>query len=173
MSYMIWLLSLPPVAILLPVSTYILQTKGSKLLSSAQSLSRVRLFATPWTAALQASLSISNSQSLLKLLSIESVMPFNHLILYRPLLLLPLIFPSIMAFSKESVLCIRWPKYWSFSFSICLPMNIQDWSPLGSPCGARDSQESSPTTQFKSINSSVLSFIYGPTLTSIHDYWNV
>ena len=126
MSYMIWLLSLPPVAILLPVSTYILQTKGSKLLSSAQSLSRVRLFATPWTAALQASLSISNSQSLLKLLSIESVMPFNHLILYRPLLLLPLIFPSIMAFSKESVLCIRWPKYWSFSFSICLPMNIQD-----------------------------------------------
>ena len=81
-------------------------------------LSRIRLFATPWTAAHQASLSITNSQSLLKLMSIESVMPSNHLILYCPLLLLPSIFPNIRVFSKESVLHIRWPKYWSFSFSI-------------------------------------------------------
>ena len=86
--------------------------------SSVQSLSRVRLFATPWTAAHQASLSINNSRSLLKLMSIESVMPSNHLILCHPLLLLPSIFPSIKIFSKESVLHIMWPKYWSFSFSI-------------------------------------------------------
>ena len=82
--------------------------------TSVQSLSRVRLFATPWTTARQASL----SQSLLKLMSIESVMPSNHLILCHPLLLLPSIFPSIRVFSSESVLLIRWPKYWSFSFSI-------------------------------------------------------
>ena len=85
---------------------------------SVQSLSRVQLFATLRTIAHQASLSITNPQSLLKLISIESVMPSNHLILCRPLLLLPSIFPSIRVFSKESVLCIRWPKYWSFSFSI-------------------------------------------------------
>ena len=78
----------------------------------------VRLLATPWTAARQASLSITNSQSLLKFTSIESVMPSNHLILCRPLLILPLIFPSIWVFSNESYLHIRWPKYWSFSFSI-------------------------------------------------------
>ena len=86
--------------------------------SSVQLLSRVRLFVTPWTAAHQASLSITNCQSLLKLMSIESVMPFNHLILGCPLLLLPLIFPSIRVFSNESALHIRWPKYWSFSFKI-------------------------------------------------------
>ena len=85
---------------------------------SVQSLSCVRLFVTPWTAAHQASLSISNSLSLLKLMSIESVMPFNHLILCRPLLLLPSVFPSIRVFFNESVLPIRWPTYWSFSFSI-------------------------------------------------------
>ena len=85
--------------------------------SSVQLLSRVRLFATPWTAARQASLSIANSQSLLKLMSIESVMPSNHLILCCALLL-PSILPSIRVFSKESVLCLRWPKYWSFSFTI-------------------------------------------------------
>ena len=85
--------------------------------SSVQSLSRVRLFVTPWTAAYQASLSIANSRSLLKLMSIESMMPSNHLILCHPLLL-PSFFPSIRVFSNESVLCIRWPKYWSFSFSI-------------------------------------------------------
>ena len=86
--------------------------------SLVQSLSHVRLFLTPWTAALQASLSITNSQSLLKLMSIGSVIPSNHLILCRPLLPLPSIFPSIRVFSNESVLLIRWPKYWSFSFSI-------------------------------------------------------
>ena len=86
--------------------------------SSVQLLSRVQLFATPWTAACQASLSITISQSLLKLMSIRSVMPSNHLILCHPLLLLPATFPRIRVFSKESVLCIRWPKYWSFSFSI-------------------------------------------------------
>ena len=87
-------------------------------ISSVQSLSRVPLFSTPWTAARQASLSITNSQSLLKLMSIELVMPFNHFILCRPLLFLPSIFPNIRVFSNESVLHIRWPKYWSFSFSI-------------------------------------------------------
>ena len=86
--------------------------------NSVQSLSRVQLFATPWTAAYQASQSIANSRSLLKLMSIESVMPSSHLILCCPLLLLPSIFPSISVFSKESVLRIRWLKYWSFSFSI-------------------------------------------------------
>ena len=86
--------------------------------SSVQLLSRVQLFATPWTTARQASLSITNSQSLLKLMSIESVMPSNHLILFHPLLLLPSIFPSIRVFSNESVLSIMWPKYWSFSFNI-------------------------------------------------------
>ena len=86
--------------------------------SSVQSLSHVQLFATSWTAACQASLSITNSQSLLKLMSIESMMPSNQLILCHPLLLLPSIFPSIRVLSNGTVLCIRWPKYWSFSFSI-------------------------------------------------------
>ena len=88
------------------------------IFSSVQSLSRVWLFATPWTAACQASLYITNSRSLPKLISIESVMPSKHLILCHPLLLLPSIFPSIRVFSNESVLRIRWPKYWSFSFTI-------------------------------------------------------
>ena len=100
-------------------------------LSSVHSLSRVRLFAIPWTAARQASLSITNSWSLLKLMSIESVMPSSHLILCHPLLLLPPIPPRIRVFSNELTPCMRWPKYWSFSFSISLPMNTQDWSPLG------------------------------------------
>ena len=86
--------------------------------SSVQSLSHVQLFSTPWTAARQASLSITNSRSLPKFMSIESVMPSSHLILCRPLLLLPSIFPSIRVFSNESALCIRWPKYWSFSFNL-------------------------------------------------------
>ena len=88
------------------------------MIGSVQSLSRVQLFATPWTAACQASLSIINSQSLLNLMSIMSVMPFNHFILYCPLLLSPSIFPSIRVFSNESTLRITWPKYWSFSLSI-------------------------------------------------------
>ena len=99
---------------LLCESTYIIRV--CSLFSSVQSLSRVQLFATPWTAARQASLSMTNCWSLLKFKSIELVMPSNHLILCRPLLL-PSIFPSIRAFSKESVLHIRWPKYWSFSIS--------------------------------------------------------
>ena len=86
--------------------------------SSVESLSSVPLFATPWTVARQASLSITNSQSLLKLMSIESVMPSSHLNFCHPLLLSPSIFPSIRVFSNESALCIRWPKYWSFSFNI-------------------------------------------------------
>ena len=95
-----------------------MQLAHSKALSSVQSLSHVRLFATLWTTARQASLSITNSRSLPKFMSIEMVMPSNHLILCRPLLLLPSIFPSISVFSSESALCIRWPKYWSFSFNI-------------------------------------------------------
>ena len=89
------------------------------------------LTVTPWTAACQTSLSITNSQSLLKLMSIKSMMPSNHLILCCPLLLPPSIFPSIRVISNKSVLHIRWPKYWSFSFSISPPMKIQDWFPLG------------------------------------------
>ena len=143
--------------------------------SSVQSLSRVQLFETPWTTAYQASLSITNSQNLLRLMSIELVMPSNLLILCRPLLLLPSIFPSIRISSNESVYHIRWPKYWSFSFNIS-PSNeysglISFRRLVGSPCSPRDSQESSPTPQFKSINSSVLSSLYSPTLTCIHDYW--
>ena len=91
--------------------------KAPKTISSVQSLTHVQLFATPWPATCQAALSITNSWSLLKLMSIESVMPSNHLILYRPLLL-PSIFPGIRVFSNDSVLGIRWPKYWSFGFSI-------------------------------------------------------
>ena len=140
-----------------------------QFISVAQLLSCARLFAVPWAAALQASLSITNSWSLLKLMSIESVMPSNHLILCHPLLL-PSIFPSISIFS------IRWPKYWSFSFNIS-PSNEysglislrSDW--FYSPCCPKDSQQSSPTPQFKSINSSAFSFLCSPTLTSIHDYW--
>ena len=148
---------------------------GSVQFSSVQSLSRVRLFATPWTAACQASLSITNSQSLLKLMPIESVMPSNHLILCHLLLLLPSIFLSIRVFSNESVLHIRWPKYWSFSFNIS-PSNEHsglisfrmDWLALLAVQGTLKSLLQQ--TQFKSINSSVLSFLSNPTLTFIHDY---
>ena len=149
--------------------------QSESALSSVQLLSHVRLFVTPWTAAHRASLSITNSWSLLKLMAIQSVMPSNHLILCRPHLLPPSIFHSIRVFSSELVLQIRWPKYWSFSFSIC---SSNEYSGLISfrmdwfdPCSPRDSQESSPTPQFKSISSSVLSLLYGPILTSIHDYW--
>ena len=141
---------------------------------SVQSLSRVLHFVTPWTAAHQVSLFIINSQSLLKLMSTKLVMSSNHLILCHPLLL-PSIFPSIRVFSKESVLLIMWPKYWSFSFSLSpsdeYPGLISFRRLIGSPCSPRDSQESSPTPQFKTINSSVLSFLYSPTLISIHHHW--
>ena len=137
--------------------------------SSVQSLSHVQLFVTPWTTARQASLSVTNSRSLLKLMSIESVMPSNHLIFCHPLLLLPSIFPSIRVFSNVSVLHIKRPKYWSFSFSIS-PSN--EYSGLISfRMDWLDSQEPSPTLFFKSINSSALSFPYSPTLTSIPDCW--
>ena len=102
-----------------------------KWFSSVQSLSCVWLFATPWIAARQASLSITNSWSLLKLMSIESVMPSSHLILCCPLFLLLPIPPSIRVFSNESALRMRWPKYWSSASASVLPMNAQDWSPLG------------------------------------------
>ena len=131
---------------------------------------------TPWTAAHQASLSITNSWSLLKLLSIELVMPSSHLILCHPLLLPPSIFPSIRVFSNESVLHIRWPKYWSFNFSIS-PSNEYSglisfrmhWLDLLAVQGTL--KKSSLTPHFKSINSSMLSFLYSPTLSSIHDHW--
>ena len=100
-----------------------------------QLLSRVQLFATPWTTACQASLSFTISQSLLKLMSIESMMPSNHLILCLPLLLLPSVFPSIRIFSSESALHIRWPKYWSFSLSIS-PSNEYSWLILDFPGGS-------------------------------------
>ena len=129
--------------------------------SSVQSLSRVWLFATPWTAAVQASLSITNSWILLTLMSIKSVMPSNHLIFCHLLLLLPSIFPSIRVFSKELVLFIMWPKYWSFNFSIS---SSNEYSGLISfridmfDLAAQGTlQEFSPTPQFKSIISSVLS----------------
>ena len=107
--------------------------------------------------------------------SVESVMPSSHLILCCPLLLLPPILPSIRVFSNESTLHMRWPKYWSFSLSISpsneIPGLISFRMEVGSPCSPRDSQESSPTPQFKSINSSALSFLHSATLTSIHDHW--
>ena len=137
------------------------------------SLSCVWLFATPWTAAHQASLSITNSQSLLKLMSIESVMPSNHLILCHPFLLPPSIFASVRVFSNESVLCIRWPKHWSFSFTV-RPSNEYsgliffriDWFDLLAVQGTLKSL----LQYYSSKASMVLSFLYGPTFTSIHDY---
>ena len=126
----------------------------------------------PLDCSTPASLSITNSWSLLKLMSIASVLPSNHLVLCRPLLLLPSMFPSFKVFSNESALRVRWPKYWSFSFSIS-PSN--DYSGLISfRIGWFDLlvvQESSPAPQFKSINSPVLCLLYGPNITSIHDYW--
>ena len=118
--------------------------------------------------------SITNSQSLLKLMSIESAMPSSHLILCRPLLQ-PSVFPSIRIFSNESVLCIRWPKYWSFSFSISSSNQYSglisfqmDWLDL---LAVQRNLKSLLQHHFKSINSLALSFIYIPTLTSIHDHW--
>ena len=150
-------------------------TKSQTWLGSSVQFSRsvVSDSATPWTAACQASLSITHSRSLLKLMSIGSVMPSNHLILCHPLLLLPSIFPSIRVFSNELALHIRSPNIGASASASVLPMNIQDWFPLGltcwSPCSPRDSQESSPTPQFKSFNSLALSFLYNSTLKSICD----
>ena len=135
-----------------------------------QLLSHIRLFVTPWTAAHRL-LGPALSMSLSKFRSIELVMLSNHLILCHSLLLLPSVFLSIRAFSNESAVCIRWPEYWRFSIStsseysglISLRIDWSDWT-------ARDSQESSPAPQFESINSLALSLLYGPTLTSTHDY---
>jgi len=129
-------------------------------LSSVQSLSHVRFFATPWTAARQASLSITNSWSLLKLMSIQLVTTSNHLNCY-PLLLPPSIFPSIRVFSSESVLHIRWPEYWSFSFSEYsgLPMNIQDSFPLG-------------LTGLISLQSKGLSRVFSNTTVQKHQFFS-
>ena len=141
---------------------------------SVQSLSGVQLLVTPWTAARKASLSITISQSLFKLMSIEPVMPSNHLILCHPLLLLPSIFPSIRVFSNESILCIRWPKYWSCSFSISpssensgLISFRMDWLDLFAV------QRTLKSLQHHSSKASILqcSVFFSPTLTSIHDYW--
>ena len=142
---------------------------------SVQSLSRVRLFATPQTAARQASLSITNSRSLPKPMSIELVMLSNHLILCHPLLLLPPIPPSIRVFSNESTLRLRWPKYWSFSFSIRPSrehlglMFRMDRLDLLTVQGTLKS-----LLQHHSSKASILqrsAFFYSPNLTSIHDYW--
>ena len=145
---------------------------------SSVQFSHVWLFATPWTVAWTPGfpVSITNSQSLLKLMSVKSVMPSNHLILCRPLLILPSIFPNIRVFSNESVLRVRWPEYWSFSFSIS-PSNEDsglssfrmDWFDLLAI--QRDFQESPLAPQFKSINSLVLSLFYFTALTCVHDYW--
>ena len=144
------------------------------LFSSVQSFSCVWLFVTLWTEVRQASLFITNSQSLLKLMSIKSVMPSNHLILCHSLLLLASVFPSIRVFSNESLLHIRSQSIGASASASVLPVNIQDWFPLGwtgwISLQSRNSQESSPTPQFKSINSLALSFLYGPTLTYISQY---
>ena len=158
---------------------FFLETEGMEIEfffqpSLVQFLSHVQLFATPWTAACQTSLYIASSWNLLRLMSTESLMPSNHLILCCPLLLLPSIFPSMRVFSYESV-HIRWSKYWSFSFNI---------SPSSAYSGlisfrmdrldcleVQGTQKSSSTPQFKSINYPALSFICSPTLISIHDYW--
>ena len=141
-----------------------------------QTLSHVWLFVTPWTAAHQPSLSFTTSQSLLKLMSIKSMMPSNHLILCCPLLLLLSIFPSIRVFYSESVLLIRWPKYWSFSLTISPSSEYSrlisfrmDQLDLLAVQGTLMSLLQ--LLQLKSISSSVLSFLYSPTLTSIHDHW--
>ena len=144
--------------------------------SLVQLLSHVQLFVSPWTAACQTSLSITNSRSLFKLMSIKSVMPSNHLIFCHPHLLPPSILPSIRVFSNESVLRIRRPRYWSFSFTIS-PSNECtglisfriNWLDHLAVQGTLKSL--SPTTIQKTINYSVFSFLYDPTLTSIHDYW--
>ena len=125
--------------------------------SSVQSL---RLFVTPWIAASKASLSITNSWSSPKLMSIVLVMPSNHLILCSPLLLLPPIFPSIRVFSNESALCIRWPKYWSFRFNISPSMNIENWFPLG-------------WTSWISLQSKGLSRVFSNTTVQKHQFFSV
>ena len=144
-------------------------------LSSVQLLSRVQLFAAPWTAACQASLSINNSRSLLKFMSIELVMPSNHLILSSTsppafyLSQLQGLFKRVSSSHQVAKVLEFQLQHQSFQ-GICRTDFLYDGL-VGSPCSPRDSQECSPTPQFKTINSSVLSFLHSPTLTSIHDYW--
>ena len=142
--------------------------------SSVQLLSHVHLFAIPWITARQASLSITNSQSLPKFMSFESLMPSTHLILCNPFSSHLQSFPSSGSFQMSQLFASGGQSIGVSAWTSVLPMNTQDWS-LGwtgwSPCHPRDSQESSPTPQFKTVNSSALSFLYSPTLTSIHDYW--
>ena len=142
---------------------------------SDQSLSRVRLFATPWIPACQASLSITNSWSSLRLTSIESVMPSSHLILSRPLLLLPPIPPSIRVFPNELTRRMRWPKYWSFSFSISPSKEIPglisfriDWLDLFAVQGTLKSLLQHHSSKASTLRHS--SLLHSPTLTSIHDH---
>ena len=141
--------------------------------SSVQSFSCVRLFATPWIAAHQASMSITITQSSPKLMCIELVMPSSHLILCCILLLLPPIPPSIRVFPNESTLCMRWPKYWSFSFSISPPRNAQDWSPL-EWTGWISLQYKGHSRAFSSTTVQKHQF-FGAQLSlwskSLHDYW--
>ena len=146
--------------------------------SSVQSLSHVQLFSTSWTAAHQASLSITNSQSLLKHMFTESVMPSNHLILYHPLLLPPSIFPSIRVFSNESVLRIRWPKYWSFSFNISPSYEYSglisfrvDWLNLLAVQGTLKSLLQHHSSKASILRCSAFVIVHTITLTSIHDHW--
>ena len=146
-----------------------------KHLSSVQSLSRVWFFATPWISAHQASLFITNSQSSLKLMSIESVMPSSHHILWRPLLLLPPIPPSIKLFSNESTLRIRCQSTGVSALASFLPKNTQDWSPLEwtgwISLQSKGLSRVFSSTTVQGINSLALSFLHSPTLTSIHDHW--
>ena len=143
--------------------------------SSVQSLSHVRLFATPWIAARQASLSITNSRSSLRLTSIESVMPTSNLILCRPLLLLPPIPPSIRVFSNESTLRMRWQSTGVSASASFLPKNTQGLSPLEwigwISLQSKGHVRVFSNTTVQKINSSVLSFLHSPTLTSMHDHW--
>ena len=143
--------------------------------NSFQLLSPVQLFVTPWTAAIQASLSFTNSRSLLKLMSIELVMPSNHLILCHPLLLLPQSFPVSGSFLISWLFASGGQSIGASASALVLLVNIQDWFPLGLTglvsLQSKDSQESSPAPHSESISSSALSLLYGPTLTSIQDYW--
>ena len=146
------------------------------MLFIVQSLSHVPLFATTRAVAHHTSLSFTILLNLLKLMSIESVMPSNHLILFRPFLLLPSVFPSIRVFSNESALHIRWPKNWRFSFSISPTSEYSGLISFRMDCFdllavQGTLQESSPAPQFETINFLALNFLYGPTLTSVHDYW--
>ena len=171
------LVSIQPSSTCLPILILSCCSWSFSLVSSVQSLSCVRLFVTSWTSACQASLSITNSQSLLKLMSIESVMPSNHLILCCPLLLLLSIFPSIRVFSSELILHIRWLKYWSFRFSIS-PFNEysgltsfrMDWFDLLAVQGTLKSLLQNHSSKASILQRSAF-FVVQLSHPSIHDHW--